>query len=101
MKTIDDLRTIHPLGGGRIVILSDMEDLKARRIEGTQVLLIGEDTAGLAAILKMYLEKEEVADAARRLGISAGTVHRLRKAFGLTEEYDGSSTTTRWRRETK
>ena len=100
MQTIDDLFVIHPSGGGRIVILAE-EELKARRVEGTQVVLVGSSTARIAATLKLYLQKEEISDAAKRLGLSKTTVQRMRESFGIASQYDGTSRTTRWREESE
>ena len=97
MQTIDDLSVIRPAGGGRIVLLAEEEfKVKARRIQGTQVVLVGSSTARIAATLKLYLEKEAVSDAAKQLGLSKTTVQRMREAFGIAQQYDGASRTTRW-----
>lgn len=101
MQTIDDLQVVRPSGSKRIVLLSDEESLKARQIEGAQVVLVGESTARIAATLKLYLQKEEIPDAAKRLGLSRTTIQRMREAFGIAGQYDGRSRTTRWREESE
>jgi hypothetical protein len=87
-KTGDGLRMTLVIAATVSPAVADLE-----AVNGVQVLI---DRKVKKAFVK-WLKDQEIADAAKSLGIGRSTAFRLRKALGLSERYDGSSRQTKWR----
>jgi hypothetical protein len=87
-KTGDGLRMTLVIAGTVAPATADLE-----QVDGVQALIDRNIKKPFAA----WLKAQQIDDAAKALGVGRSTAFRLKKALGLSEQYDGSSRQTKWR----
>lgn len=96
MTTFEPTGKLHVAHAGDILIISESSHT-IERLGSVNVVLLDVSEEGRQALID-WLSQNEIDDIQKALGIGRGTSGRIKRSLGISEKYDRSSRSTRYRR---